>query len=63
MPLTILGLELRTRPSRPYFVYTRTMNERCRMVFTALHCMQRGPSDRKSVRLSVCLSVCLSVTA
>jgi len=22
-------------------------------VFTALHCMQRGPSDRKSVRLSV----------
>ena len=26
-------------------------------VFTALHCMQRGPSDRKSVRLSVRLSV------
>ena len=34
-----------------------------RLVFTALHCMQRGPSDRKSVCPSVCLSVRLSVTA
>ena len=31
------------------------------VVFTALHCMQRGPSyERLSVRPSVCPSVCLS---
>jgi len=33
------------------------------LIFTALHCMQRGPSDRKSVRLSVRPSVRPSVTA
>jgi len=31
------------------------------VVFTALHCMQRGLSDRKGAHLFVCLSVCLSV--
>ena len=29
----------------------------CLIVFTALHCMQRGPSHRNGVRLSVRLSV------
>ena len=34
-----------------------------RIIFTALHCMQRGPSDRNGVRLSVRPSVRPSVTA
>ena len=40
---------------------TRALVDMSISVVTALHCMQRGPSDRKSVRLSVCLSVCHGV--